>query len=144
MWLLTIHHSFRPSPVLLLVAISGITCTQPMMFPRLETCKATATGVFLTCTHFQTGSKLPEFSGTVVSARANQYSTKAPTVFRSWYLIVIAVATGNDHSAHHYTLRGVALPTPSRSIGPFSASYGFLGIDKSEKCIHFLNRQLEP
>jgi hypothetical protein len=34
---------------------------------------------FLTCTIFKTGVKLPEFSGIVVSARANQYSTKAPS-----------------------------------------------------------------
>jgi len=37
-----------------------------------ENLKATATAAFLTCTNFETGSKLPEFSGIVVSARAKQ------------------------------------------------------------------------
>jgi len=86
MWLLTIHRSFRLSPVLLLVAISGITCAQPTIFPMLKTCKATAAGAFLTCTNFETGSKLPEFSGIVVSARANQNSTQAPSSF--WSLML--------------------------------------------------------
>jgi len=83
MWLLTIHHSFRPSLVVLLVAISRMTCAQPTIFPTVKTCKATAAGAVLTCTNFGTGSKLPEFSGIVVSARANQYSTKAASLFRS-------------------------------------------------------------
>jgi len=83
MWLLTIHHSFRPSPVLLVVAISGMKCAQPTIFPTLKTCKATAASALLTCTIFEMGSKLPEFSGIVVSTRANQYSTKAPSSFRS-------------------------------------------------------------
>jgi hypothetical protein len=39
---------------------------------------------FLTCTNFETGSKLPEFSRIVVSARSNQYSTKAPSSFWSF------------------------------------------------------------
>jgi hypothetical protein len=73
MWLLTIHRSFLPSPDLLLAAITGIMCAQPVMFPTLKTCKATAAGAFLTCTNFETGFKLPEFSVIVVSARANQY-----------------------------------------------------------------------
>ena len=83
MWLLTIHRSFVPSPVLLPVAISGIACAQPTMFPRLKTCKAMAAGAFLTSTNCETGSKLPKFSGIVVSTRANQYSTKAPSSLRS-------------------------------------------------------------
>jgi len=86
MWLLTIHCSFRLSPVLLLVAIPGIMCAQPTIFPTLKTGKATAAGTFLTCTNFETGSKLPDFSGIVVSARANQYSTKAPSSFLSLIL----------------------------------------------------------
>jgi len=93
MWLLTIHRSFRPSPVFVLEAISGITCAQPMMFPTLITYKATAAGAFLTCTNFETGSKLPEFSDIVVSARANEYSTKAPSLF--WSLIL------NNHCSCH-------------------------------------------
>jgi len=86
MWLLTIHRSFHPSPVLLLVAISGIIWAHLMMFQTLKTCKATAAGAFLNCTNFETGSKLPEFSGIVVSARDNQYSTKDPSSF--WSLIL--------------------------------------------------------
>jgi len=39
---------------------------------------------FLTCTNCKTGSKLPDFSGIVATARANQYSSKAPSVFRSF------------------------------------------------------------
>ena len=85
-WLLTILPLFRPLPVLLLVAISGITCTQPTICRTLKTCKATAAGAFHTCTNFETGSKLPEFSGMVMTARANQYWTKAPSSF--WSLIL--------------------------------------------------------
>jgi len=48
MWLWTIHRSFRPSPVLQLVAISGITCAQPTMSPTMKTCKAPAAGGFPT------------------------------------------------------------------------------------------------
>jgi hypothetical protein len=79
MWLLTIHCLFRPSPVLPLVAISGIRCAQPTMFPKLQICKEIAPTDFLSCTNFKTGSKLPQFSRIVVSARARQYSTKAPS-----------------------------------------------------------------
>jgi hypothetical protein len=73
--------------------ISGIMCTQPTMFPILTTYKATAPSDFLTCADFETGSKLPEFSGIVVNARANQYSTKAPSLFRSLIL--------NSHCSCH-------------------------------------------
>jgi hypothetical protein len=86
MSLLTIHPSFHPSLVLLLEAFSGITSAQPMMFPTLKTCKATAAGAFLSCTCFEMGSKLLEFSGIIVSARAGQYSTKPPSSFRSLIL----------------------------------------------------------
>jgi len=37
----------------------------------------------LICKNFEPGSNLPEFSGIMVSARANQYSTKAPSSFKS-------------------------------------------------------------
>jgi len=93
MWLLTIHRSFHLSPVLLLLAISGITYTQLTIFPILKTCNEMAVGDFLTCTNFVTGSKLPEFSGIVVSARTNQYSMKAPSSFRSLIL--------NSHCSCH-------------------------------------------
>jgi hypothetical protein len=86
MWLLTIHRAFRPSPHLLLAASSGITCTQQTIFPKLKYCKAMAAGDFLTCTNFENGSMLSEFSGIVVSAWATQYSTKAPSSF--WSLIL--------------------------------------------------------
>jgi len=85
MWLLTIHRSFCLSSVLQ-VAITGMTCVQLTIFPTLKTCKATAASAFLTCTNFEMGSKLPEFSGIVVSARANQYSMKAPSSLRSLIL----------------------------------------------------------
>jgi len=93
MWLLTILRSFHPSPVLLLVAISGIACAQPTMFPRLKTWRATAAGAFLSCINFERGSKLPENSDIVVSARANQYSTKGPS--SCWSLIL------NSHCSCH-------------------------------------------
>jgi len=86
MWQLTIFRSFLLSPVWPLVAISGITCVQPRMFPTLKACTATATGDFLTCNMCVTGSKLPEFSGILVSARGIQYSAKAPSSFRSLIL----------------------------------------------------------
>jgi hypothetical protein len=86
MWLLKIHHSFYQSPALLLVAISRITWVQPKMSPTQTTCLASAASAFLTSTYFKTGSKLSEFSGIVVSGRANQYSTKGLSSFRSLIL----------------------------------------------------------
>jgi len=86
LWLLTIHRSFLPSPVVLLSAMTEIACTQPTMWSTVKSCKATAAGAFLLCTKFETVSKLPEFSGSVVSARANQYSTRAPSSLRSLIL----------------------------------------------------------
>jgi len=83
MWLLTIHRLFLLSPVFLLEAIPGINCAQPTMFPMLKTWKAMAAGAFLTCTNFEMGSKLHEFSCIVVSCRANLNSTKAPSSFSS-------------------------------------------------------------
>ena len=85
-WLLTIHRLFRPSPILLLVAVSGTPCTQPTIFPKLNTCQVTDASAFLNCTNFKTGSKLPDFSGIVVSASASQYPTKALSLFRSLIL----------------------------------------------------------
>ena len=86
MWLLTIHRLFRQSPVLLWVAISGIMCALPTTFPTLKTCKATAASAVLTYTNFETGSELPEFLCILVIAKANQYSTKAPFLFRNLIL----------------------------------------------------------
>ena len=93
MWRLTIHGLFLPSPVLLLVAISEIPCVQPTMFPTQKTCKAMAASAFVTCTNCETGSNLPEVSGVVVRARANQSSTKAPSSFR-WLIL-------NSHCSFH-------------------------------------------
>jgi len=75
-----------PSPVLLLVAPSGIWCAQLTMIPTLKTSKPTAAGVILNCTNFETWSKLRKFWGILVSARANQYSTKAPSSLWSFIL----------------------------------------------------------
>jgi hypothetical protein len=86
MWLLTIHHSFCLSPVLLLVGISGIKCAQQTIFPTLNTGEATAASAFLRCIYFETECKLPKFSGVVVSARANQYSKNVKSSFRSLIL----------------------------------------------------------
>jgi hypothetical protein len=40
---------------------------------------------FLTCTNFETGSRLPVFSGIVVSARDKPYSTNAQSSIRSLF-----------------------------------------------------------
>jgi hypothetical protein len=101
MWLLTIHRSCHLSPLLLPVAIAGIPRTQPTMIYMLHTSKAMATGAFLTCIHFVTGSELPEYSGIVVSATAPKYSIKAPSSFRSVIL--------NSHCSCH---RKCPFPVP--------------------------------
>jgi hypothetical protein len=51
------------------------------MFPTLKTSKATAAGGFLTSTDFETGSKLPESSGIVVSQQ-RVYNNTLATVKR--------------------------------------------------------------
>jgi len=106
MWLLTIHRSFRPSPVLLLVAVSGITCVKLTMVSTEKTCKATAAGGLLICRNSETGSKLPKFSDIVVSARANQYSTKAPSSFLSLILNSHCSCQGRHPSSTPYHLPG--------------------------------------
>jgi len=93
MWLLTIHCSFHPSSVLLVVAICGIQYAQLTMFPMLETYIATSAGVVFSCLNFGMRSKLAEFWCIVVSARANLYSTKATYLFRSLIL--------NSHCSCH-------------------------------------------
>jgi len=60
------------------VGNTGITCPQLILFAMLKAGKATAAGNFHTGTNIAAGSKLPEFSVIVVSASANQFSTKAP------------------------------------------------------------------
>ena len=79
--LMTIHSSFRLSPLSLLVAISEITCAQPRIFPTLKICKAMAASAFLTCSNFETQSKFSEFWGNEVNSRANQHPTKAASTF---------------------------------------------------------------
>jgi hypothetical protein len=68
---LTILCWIPQSPDSLLVAISGITCMWLTMFPTLKTYIWTVAGLCLTCTNFEMGYKLPEFSGIVASARGN-------------------------------------------------------------------------
>jgi hypothetical protein len=51
---------------------------------------------------------------------------------------------GDAHLARQNTSPGVALPTPSHLVNPLCASSGFLCIDISEVCVHYLNPQLEP
>ena len=106
MWLLTIHYSFSTSPVLLLVAIFRIMCAQPMMFSKQKPWEATATSGFLCCTNVMTESKLHELSGIVLSTRANQYSTKAPSFFRSLILNRGCTCHGRYPSSVPYHLRG--------------------------------------
>jgi len=106
MWLLTIHHFFFPSPALLQVAIPGISCARRTIFPMLKTWKATTAKAVFTCTNFETGSKLHHFWGIVVHARANQYSMKSPSSFRSLIL--------NSHCSYH---RRRLFSTPKHLIG---------------------------
>lgn len=56
MWLLTIILSFSPSPVVLLVAVSGISCAQPTMRPTLKSSKTPDSRAFLTFMNLETGS----------------------------------------------------------------------------------------
>jgi len=49
----------------------------------------------------------------------------------AWVWIVVAVVTKDAHSACHNTSRGIALPTPSHSVGPLRASSDILCIDTS-------------
>jgi hypothetical protein len=72
----------RDIPVLQQLTIAGNTCAQPTMFPTLHICTATAAGARLTCTNFEMEYKLPLFSGMVISARAYQFSTTAPSLIR--------------------------------------------------------------
>jgi len=85
-WILIIHRLFGPSPVLPQVDISEIMCSQLTMIATLKTYKPPAASAVLTCTNFEKGSKLPDFSGIVVSTKANQCSTKALFSFRSLIL----------------------------------------------------------
>jgi hypothetical protein len=73
MWQLAIHCLLCQSSVILIAAIAGNTCTQPTMFPMQKAGNATATGACLTSANFELRLMLPEFSGIVVTAWANQY-----------------------------------------------------------------------
>jgi hypothetical protein len=50
---------------------------------QTDNLQATAAGAVLSCNDFETGSKLPEYFGIMVTARVNQYSTTAPSSFGS-------------------------------------------------------------
>jgi len=71
-----------------------------------ENCKTMAAGACLIGTNFEIGSKLPQFSGIVESARANQYSTKAPFLFRSLILNIHCSCHGRCPSSAPYYLPG--------------------------------------
>ena len=114
-WLLSIHCSFGQSPVVLLVAISGIPCVPLTMFPTLISGKSTAARAFLTFTYVEMGSKLPEFSGILVSARLTSTQLKLHPQLGAWFWIVIAVAIGDAYSARHNTSPDIASTTPSCS-----------------------------
>jgi len=60
------------------------------------------------------------------------------------FWIVVVVATGDNHTAHYFTSLGIALPTPSCTVGPLRASSGCLCIDNSEIYVHLRHPQLEP
>jgi len=143
MWLLTINCSFGSSSALLLAAIAAITCMQLIMLPTLKTCRAMAASSFLTGTNFKTGSKLPKFSGSVVSASANHYSTKDPSLFRSFMLNSRCSCHANRPLSTPQHLPGRCLPTHSRSVGPLHVSSGFLCITTCEICIHLRKSQLQ-
>jgi len=75
-------HSCCLSLVVLLEAMSGNWFAQLTMIPMLKTSKATPAGAGLTCTNFETGSKLHGLSGIVVITSADQCSTKGASSFR--------------------------------------------------------------
>jgi hypothetical protein len=50
---------------------------------------------------------------------------------------------GDEHSVHHNIFLGVALPTPSGSVGPHPASSGFRCNDQSEMWGYHLNSHVE-
>jgi hypothetical protein len=61
---------------------------------------------FITCTNFETGSKLSEFSAIVVSVWPNQYSTKAPSSFKSLILNCCYSCHGRRPFSAPYHLAG--------------------------------------
>jgi hypothetical protein len=91
--------------------------------------------------------RIPSFPSLQVLLSAPKLTSTQRKVhprFRVWFRLVVAVATGDTHSARHNTSPGVALPTPSRSVDPLHASFGFLCIDTSEICVRLLIPQQEP
>jgi len=144
MWPLKIHRWFHASPVLLLVAISGITCGQPTIFPMLTTGKATAMVLFSVVQISRPDPSYPSFQVLWWALGLTSTQRKLHPRFGVWFWMVIAVATRDAHSARYNTSPGVALPTTSRSVNPLRASSGFLCIDTSEICVHQLNPLVEP
>jgi len=118
-------------------------CAADYVWPA-ENLKSNCCQCYLTGTNFETKSKLPKVSGIVVSTQATQYSTQAPSSFRSFILNSHCSFHWDDHSAHNNISQGVALPTRSCTVNPLSTRSGFLCICKSEIHIHFLCSQLEP
>jgi hypothetical protein len=80
---LTIHCSLYLTPDVLVIAIYGISYLQSKMFPRKNACNAISALDFLSCTNFETESKLTKISGIVGNGRSNQYPTKALSPFWS-------------------------------------------------------------
>jgi len=71
----------------------------------------------------------------------------SPEIDASKFTLHILSVTPGGFQRLEYILQmspGVALPTPSHSVGSVSASDGFLCINTSETCLHLLNLQLEP
>ena len=64
--------------------------------------------------------------------------------FWAWWWIVLAVSTGDTHSALHNTSLGVMVRLPSHFVEPLCTSFGFQCIDISQICVHLLNPELEP
>jgi len=135
MWLLTILYSFHPSPVLQLVAISGITCGQLRMFPTLKTCNATATGAFSPVQISRRDPSYPSFQVLWWAPGLSSIQWNLHPRLGVWLWIVVSAATRDAHSVHHNTSTCVALPTPRRSVDPLHTSSGFLFIDTSEICV---------
>jgi len=71
---------------------------------HIEKLPATAAVDFLTCTNFEKGSKLPQFSGIVMSAKANKYSTKAPSSPRRLFLNSLSSCHGRRLFSAPYCL----------------------------------------
>jgi len=143
MWLLTIHRWFRPSPVLQLIAISGIACGQQICFPCWKLRKQRLPVLFSLVKILRWDPSYQSFQVLWWAPGLTSTQRKLHPRLGVWLSIVIAVATGDSHSVCHNTSPGIALPTPSRSIDPLCASSGFLCIDPSGIWVHHWNAQCQ-